>query len=219
MRALTLIFIMALSGLACQAISLPAIFPALSIQSEPGSLLFQDDFSDPASGWDRQELPGSGVMDYNEAALRILVSAQNQMLWTGPGLEFVDVRVDVQATRLSGPEDNLFGIVCRAVDHQNFYFLVISSDGYYGIGKVKDGVQALLTDDQLLPHQGIMQGKAINHLQAECTGSQLSLTVNGVELAALEDGEFASGEVGLLAGTFSTPGADVRFDNFSVSQP
>jgi hypothetical protein len=219
MRPFIPIVILALLGLACQAVSLPAIFPALSMEAAPGSLLFQDDFSDPTSGWDRQELPGSGVMDYNEAALRILVSAENEMLWSGPGLEFADVQVSVQAARLSGPEDNLFGIVCRAVDRQNFYFLAISSDGYYGIGKMKDGVQALLTGDQLLPHEDILQGEASNHLRAECSGSQLSLMVNGVELAAVDDAKYASGEVGLFAGTLSSPGADIRFDNFSVSQP
>jgi hypothetical protein len=219
MRAFNLIIPLALFGLACQAVSLPAIFPALSMEAAPGSLLFQDDFSDPTSGWDRQELPGSGVMDYNEAALRILVSTENKMLWSGPGLEFADVRVDVQATRVSGPEDNLFGIVCRAADRQNFYFLAISSDGYYGIGKVKEGVQTLITGDQMLPHEDILQGEASNYLRAECSQSQLSLMVNGIEITAVEDTEFAAGEVGLLAGTFSSPGADIRFDNFSVTQP
>jgi hypothetical protein len=158
-------------------------------------------------------------MDYNEAGLRILVSAENQMLWSGPGLEFEDVQLEVQATRLSGPEDNLFGIVCRAVDRLNFYFLAISSDGYYGIGKVKQGVHELLSGDQLLPHESILRGEASNHLRAGCSGSQLSLSVNGVEIAAAEDAEFGSGEVGLLAGAFSSPGADILFDNFFVTQP
>ncbi|HJW90096.1 MAG TPA: hypothetical protein VJ436_05610 [Anaerolineales bacterium] len=219
MRAIILTSTLALLGLACQAVSLPAISPALSMKAAPGSLLFQDDFSDPASGWDRQILPGSGVVDYYDGALRILVSSVDEMLWSGPGLEFSDVRIEVQASRLSGPEDNLFGIVCRATDRENFYFLAISSDGYYGIGKVKEGVQSLIANLEMPPHDAIIQGEASNHLRADCSGSHLRLMVNGAEIAAVEDPEFTSGQVGLLAGSFSPPGVDIRFDNFMVLQP
>ena len=38
-------------------------------------------------------------------------------------------------------------------------------------------------------------------------------------LTEVTDTTFASGEVGLIAGTFDTPGTDVLFDDFTVYQP
>jgi hypothetical protein len=34
-----------------------------------------------------------------------------------------------------------------------------------------------------------------------------------------EDSTLTSGDVGLMAGTFSNPGTDILFDNFVVRQP
>jgi hypothetical protein len=38
-------------------------------------------------------------------------------------------------------------------------------------------------------------------------------------LAQIIDTDYASGDVGLLAGTLSTPGAEIRFTNFYITQP
>jgi hypothetical protein len=53
----------------------------------------------------------------------------------------------------------------------------------------------------------------------DCIGSVLSFTVNGTQLAVAQDGDLKAGDVGVLAGTFSQPGADVSFDHFVVTQP
>jgi len=38
-------------------------------------------------------------------------------------------------------------------------------------------------------------------------------------LAEAQDTDFASGDAGLLAGTFDTAGTDILFDDFVVSAP
>ncbi|MEE8122137.1 MAG: hypothetical protein V3T55_11440 [Anaerolineales bacterium] len=62
-----------------------------------------------------------------------------------------------------------------------------------------------------------MQGNTSNHLGVECVGSGLSLYANGVKLAEVVDSDFASGDVGLIAGTYDIPGTEIHFDNFVVS--
>jgi hypothetical protein len=47
----------------------------------------------------------------------------------------------------------------------------------------------------------------------------LSLYVNGQILADVRDATFETGDVGLIAGTFTEPGVDIRFDDFVVHQP
>jgi hypothetical protein len=36
---------------------------------------------------------------------------------------------------------------------------------------------------------------------------------------SVEDDTYASGDVGLIAGTFDEPGTDIRFDDFVVYRP
>ena len=182
-------------------------------------VLFQDDFSNPNSGWDRVNVE-DGITDYTkDGAYRILVNVPNTDVWANPGLDFTDVRIEVDATKVGGPDDNDFGVQCRYQDTDNFYFFIISSDGYYAIGKVKDGEQFLLTGENMEYSDAILQGAATNHLRADCVGANLSLYVNGVPLASVQDSEFTRGDVGLMAGTFDTPGTDILFDNFTVLQP
>ncbi len=45
------------------------------------------------------------------------------------------------------------------------------------------------------------------------------MLVNGTQVATATDSEWADGDVGLVAGTFDTPGTEVHFDNFVVRQP
>jgi hypothetical protein len=118
-----------------------------------------------------------------------------------------------------GPQENRLGLICRRKDDANFYYFVISADGYYGIGKVEDGKWSLLSGDQMQRHDAIQPGAKINHLRADCIGNLLILYVNNQLVGSAQDVDFTSGDVGLLAGAFDVPGVDVYFDNFVVYKP
>jgi hypothetical protein len=184
----------------------------------PGALLFQDGFSDPSSGWDRVRSP-EGMTDYEYDRYRIVVNAPNADYWSNPGLYFSDVQVEVDALKNAGPDDNDFGILCRYQNTENFYFLIISSDGYYGIGIVEDGRQRLLEPPQMYHSEVIRPGDAVNHIQAVCKGSRLELSVNGEFIAETFDTTFTDGDIGLIVGSFDASGVDVIFDNLSVKLP
>lgn len=215
MRSTFIPFVLALTLSACQGLPLNVY----SFDVSSGDVLFQDDFSDPASGWKRIADESIGVLDYTDGSYGIVIAAPYQMLWASPQLEFEDVRVEVDVTNLNEPRDDDFGVVCRAKDKDNFYFAVISSDGYYGIGKVKNGVQRLVDIPAMLPSEDIKQGTAVNHLRVDCIAEEISLWVNNVLLHTVVEEDFRSGDVGLLAGTFDKPGTRVLFDNFTVIKP
>lgn len=183
-----------------------------------GEVLFQDNFSDPASGWARVTA-AAGVSDYLDGVYRILVNEPNVDIWSKPGLKFSDVRIEVDAFKVGGDRDNRFGVICRAVDDNSFYTFIVSSDGYYGIGMINDDAYQLIGMDALQPTDAIQVGSAQNHLRADCVGNTLTLYVNGVQLAQVQDSTFANGDVGLIAGTYGVSGTDIRFDNFVVYQP
>ena len=115
-----------------------------------------------------------------------------------------------------------FGIICRYDEkpqNPSLYFLIISTDGYYAIGKVKEGQDQLLSSNAMEYSEAIHRRGESNRLRAECNGNRLTLWANEAQLAQVTDDDFSSGSVGLIAGTFDTPGTDVLFDNFVVTKP
>lgn len=188
------------------------------IDARSGRVLFQDDFSSPASGW-RRVTQAAGASDYMDGVYRILVNEANVDIWSRPGLKFGDVRIEVDAFKVGGDRDNRFGLICRAVDDDSFYTFIISSDGFYGIGLIDGAAYQLIGMDALQPTDAIKLGSAMNHIRADCVGDTLTLFVNGAQVAQVKDSTFSGGDVGLIAGSYTTPGTDIRFDNFIVYEP
>ncbi len=218
-RLLAFLMVLILPILACSTIS-PSQngSQATNPPQTQNTVLFQDDFSDSSSGWD-QIRESQGVTDYENGQYRIQVLTENTDVWANPGLNFTDVRVEADATKAGGPDDNDFGLICRYQDTNNFYFFIISSDGYGGIGKVKDGEQILIGHTDMPPSDAINQGAATNHIRADCVGSTLTLYANGTQIDQQTDSDYPTGDVGLLAGTYTETGTDILFDNFVVLKP
>jgi hypothetical protein len=191
--------------------------------SQPGQVLFADDFSNPESGFQRHS-DADAVADYVDGQYKIEVFAPQLNAWTPGGPVLADVRIEINARTVAGSENNLYGLVCRYRDGGSFYFLVVSADGYYAIGKVSENQEkkpqiALLGSKVYERSDKIAKGNAPNHLAAVCAGSTLSLSVNGSPLAQVTDSDLKSGQVGLYAGTFDEADTDVRFDDLVVTRP
>ncbi len=185
--------------------------------ARPGEKLFWDDFSDPSGNWPQFAGPNGNAGVAQGAYQMQVLTAQKEILATS-GHIFRDVQVEADATRLAGPLQNLFGLVCRSSDASDFYFFAISSDGYYGLGKVKNARVALLGQEMMVYSPAILKVNP-NHLRFDCTGETLKGYVNGQLIASGTDADFSSGEAGLMAGALDKPGVNVAFDNFVVYKP
>lgn len=182
------------------------------------TVLFQDDFSRVTSGWDRYEDEKTRT-NYVEDTYQIKVDEVNWYTWANPGKTFGDVRVEVDAWKANGPDGDA-AVICRYVDESNFYLLGITTDGFYGITKIKDGEDTLLGSEYLEESSLIKTGAGeINRVRADCIGDHLTLYVNGEILAEVTDADFTSGDVGLAGGTYDDGGTEMRFDNFVVYRP
>ncbi len=188
------------------------------LPASPGEVLFQDDFARPSSGWDRDRHQAYRA-DYTDGLYRIEILQAETTAWTNPGLVFDDVQIEVDAGKSGGPDDNAYGVICRYQDPGNYYFFLISSDGFAGIGARRGGTAILLTGEAMLPSEPIMLGPGPNHIRADCVGSRLALFVNGVPALEAEASDWAEGDVGLIAGSYAVPGVIIDFDNLSVIHP
>ena len=203
------IFLLAIIVSACTTLT-----PKVS----PGEVLFQDDFSRPSSGWDRYE-DEMYKSDYEDEMYIIKIQQQNTEAWALPGLSFEDVIINVESSKVAGPDDNVYGVICRYQDAENFTFFLISSDGYTGIGAYVNGQKELLSHSTLLPSDAVETDGGSNYLRAECVGEQLRLMVNGQLVAQSVTQNVIMGDVGLIAGSYEKSGVNIRFDNFSTVQP
>lgn len=203
----------------------PGDEPLPEVQQAPSDVLFQDDFSDTASGWDRFS-DQDGLTDYENGGYRIYVNKPEYTFWSNPGLGNTlpsDVRAEVDATKIGGPDLNDLGLICRysgSGGSANFYEFIISSDGYAGIVLVTESSQEVISaDGQLQSFDAIHQGDTTNHIMVECIGSTLTLYVNDTMLTSVSDSTLSGGDVGLFASTYDETGVDILFDNFLVTQP
>jgi hypothetical protein len=215
-KYLILLLTFLLSG--CSTLPLVSAMLGEPTQPAQGNQLFFDDFSNTKTGWDR--FTGEiGSTDYKNKTYQISVNEANTDLFSNPYKIFKDAIIEVNASRISGPDNNSFGAICRFQNEKNFYSAQISSDGYAGIFLMKEGVYKLLGHDKMIPVPAIMGGSAVNLIHFECIGNSLALAVNGTPVDAREDKSFANGDVGLIAGTFEEAGVVVAFDDFKVIKP
>jgi hypothetical protein len=151
----------------------------------PG-ISFSDDFS-ISTGWYTRESNQFHIY-YDQGGYRIAVHIVNTPIWSTRQREYADVHLETDATWLDGADDGYFGLICRQANNQNYYALVISSDGSYGIAKSLAGSFGFLEEgsDQSGAIQG---GKVLNRIGADCIGDTLALYANGVKLLEVQDSD------------------------------
>ena len=180
---------------------------------ESNSILFQDDFSNLKSGWDRASQGGNST-DYADGKYRITLSTPQQDIWANPYQYFdQDIIVEVDVWQNSSAVQAAYGIICGYSDVNNFYALTIGG-GYVEIFRYQQGKRLTLYSAENQPGIDLEH----NHLEVMCAANQLSLWVNGNIVAEVEVTEFTYGDVGLIVSSFDEAGVEILFDNFIVRE-
>jgi hypothetical protein len=179
----------------------------------PVEAIFEDNFEGNTS-W-HTEQNDSFRFEYQDNGYAMRVDISNAPVWSVRGKEYDDVRLEVDAARIDGPNLGYFGLTCRHQDGENYYALLVSSDGSYGIAKVKNGEFEFLQEGS--DQSGVIQGdEKVNRVRADCLGDTLTLFANGTKLLEVQDNDFDSGDVGLVVKTTLQEGLEVLFDNFAI---
>jgi tetratricopeptide (TPR) repeat protein len=179
-------------------------------------LAWQDDFSTPAGGWvETSDL--QSVRKYENGQYHISVNARELFIWSTAGQDLTDFMVEVDATQISGPNDNGYGLLFHFQDDRHFYRFDISGDGFYLLSKRLEDQWVTLVD--WTPSPFIHKGQATNRLKVICQGFQISLYVNDRHLTDFSDVAYSHGDIGLFAGTLSQGGVHISFDNLKVWAP
>ncbi len=136
----------------CASLPIPVVSTA-----NPGDVLYQEQFENNTTGWARIS-NDNGIMDYDGGGYRILVRQPRLNVWSTSEKDFADVRVEADVIKLNGPDENRMGLICR-YQAGDYYFFVISNDGFYVIGKFIGGLTLLLGQSEM---------QASDAIQARC---------------------------------------------------
>lgn len=191
---------------------------------DEGGTLFNDDFSQERDcGWALYDRSGAEA-EIADGALHITTAQPGEIWWTNPGRNLSDVILTTSVEVVSGPADNAFGLICRYQSPENFYVFLISSDGYYAVGKYQSGSDQIiyLSDEgQYQFSEAIAQGTAgvSNEIRVACVGEELTLSVNGTQVASVTDPTFVTGDIGVAVSTFEPGTLQVAFDNVRAIAP
>jgi hypothetical protein len=187
-----------------------------------GGVLFQDDFSDPNSGWSVTTYDDGSSVGYADGSYVVRSTVAGEITRGVSGRDFADVVIDVDATQVLAPSNNnnAYGVYCRfqlGEGGGNAYAFLISGDGYYSIHRVVAGDYEPLVD--WTSSDVIRQGNATNHIRAICNGGYLGMVVNGELLAGAYDTTYTSGDIGLVAAPLESEPTEIYFDNLVVTAP
>lgn len=188
--------------------------------SEPGSSiikgakLYSETFADSSTGWDEWDRSGKSRGGYESGEYFIEMLASDLIAWGNGYQNFDDFVIEVDSTKVAGPDDNAFGIVLRFVDSDNFYIFAASNDGQYTFGYYLDNTWTAVVSWTI--SDAVKQGNTSNKLSVACKGNHFILSINGTVVEDLTDDTFSSGDIGLMARSGSEAGVKITFDNLNV---
>lgn len=135
-------------------------------------------------------------------------------------VEYTDFIMEVDATQVSGPDNNTYGVIFRyGLDAKEFYAFLISGDGFYVFtvdGANRDEPEFLVNWTE---SSAINKGVQTNHIKVMAVGGNMKYYVNDQLLGEVQDTRFPTGTLGFFAGTLKEGGVQVSFDNLKISQP
>ncbi len=150
-----------------------------------------------------------------DGALRVHVFELGQVAWAAAGRTYSDFHLIVEATQVSGPDDNEYGVLTRMAGDKQFYVFSISGDGYARIARYDNGSWTVLGPDWV-KSDAVHQGTTTNVLEVEARGGIFVFSVNGTQVLQAEDAQLAKGDIGLYAGAFNEADVVIDFDNLEV---
>lgn len=219
---LVLVASLALTALACQAISGGGSTDTPDSPDAPtgGNVILRDDFS--SAQWGTGTDADSSVEYVNET-LRFAVYTENYFVWSTPDDEvYADIHMEVTVINNGSDSTTAFGLICNKSAGEDFYYLVMTPAGQYAIAKAVTGQTDLfLTNNDEWADSDLIAVNADSYrVGADCGNGRLTLYVDGQQVASVNDSTYASGRVAVMVWSSEDPGVanDISFDDFLMTE-
>lgn len=174
--------------------------------------VWEDDFSDPASGFYVGESEDRAFW-YEDGEYKIEGIKDNWLVWVYLGYTLNDVQINVDARIENSAGASAYGLLCRYQGDGNYYGFEFSEDGFYTIWL---RYNSEYTDLVEWTYDSRLEGTSSKRMTVECDGDRLALYLDGELLEATTDSTLTFGDVGLLVESDDAGNSLVAFDNFAL---
>ena len=209
----------------------PSESPAATSQPTPAgtgstasssTVLYQDDFTDPTSGWPDELVFQDYYVGYHEPDFyHVEVHTPNDSaIVTVPDRTFNDFEVEthllVALSNTAPNGDFRYGLAFRREGNLYYAFTISPRTKTWYVLKSSPGSLQVMIQG----HEDSIQGlQAEDTLRVNAQGSLLTFYVNDKLVGQIDDPDYASGEVGFYVETFDSPKVHVHYDDLIIRQP
>jgi hypothetical protein len=186
-----------------------AEFDNVLVTPNPRTPIYSTDFTDPdTANW---SVSGPGVWTVRSGVFAQSSTAGDAraLIGTPTDDQVVRARAQLGAFGSGGTAAKWFGVLARASNTRNYYYLSLRSNNTLQLRKLVNGAITTLASKSFTVTRGTPYD-----LQLEAVGTRIRARVNGVTHFDLTDTSHAVGQPGLVAYR-----AAVDYDNFEAVQP
>jgi hypothetical protein len=190
----------------------------------PGDILLADDFEDPASGRLPKSSPSTPHATIGYAAGEYVVEQgdpereRRPAAWL-PGL-YANASLSIDARLVGDVDRRYLALGCRhqSTSDSHYRLVVVPDGGHFALARWDQNSEVLLTPWQTT--SALRDGDQNNRLQLTCSGSTIAASLNGLQVALVQDSTYSEGWMWIGAGSSPNSQATVqaRFDNLVLTQ-
>ncbi|HLH23963.1 MAG TPA: family 16 glycoside hydrolase [Chloroflexota bacterium] len=202
----------------CAAATTPTV-AAQAPQRAP-EVLYRDDFSDPSSGWLPQSPdPSQWTVGYENGEYKTIQLAGARETATVPlwNHVFRDFQAEVDARLLTAGSSYII-LGFRGQSLRGLYQLAVApTSGIFALGRAdpSSGTWTMLIPAR--PAAGLHAGSDWNRIGVRAVGGDLTVLINGQQVAQAHDDTYREGIIFLGAGDDTSGRAEARFRNLVVT--
>jgi hypothetical protein len=157
------------------------------------SILFEDDFSDPGSGWPTVDT-GGGSAAYADGVYRLsLQGADAEVAGVRPGA-FADFTAETDVVLGSASGQAWQGLIIRQVGADNYYSFVLNPAGQAWQALKRDGAGWQVLGAGTNPAIGAGPAR----LRLDANGAAMTFSIDGTGLVQVNDEDYPAGDLGYL---------------------
>ena len=184
--------------------------------SENGTLIFQDDFTDPKSGWFIYKADSTRGGAYEQGDYNAWADGKNTVIALNPKTrqQLQDFSAEVDLRETSAIRGAVLGIIYRLDNAGYYYRFAITDNRTFYVGKKSEfGVEEEVHPQT--PSDIIKPANEYNRLKVVCIGENQDFYINGTKLATLTDNTSLKGELGIIFSNWA-PSENYTFTNFKL---
>ena len=189
-------------------------------QAPDQSVLYQDNFTDPASGWPEAKFDNYFIGYHEPEFYHVEVTSPNYKttVFEPEKKAYGDVTIQVKAFTASSKTaetgDYCFGIAFRRSGDQYYAFAISQrTKKWYVLKSTPNSLEILGqgTADQ------IHAADVGDLLRVDAVGANFSFSINDQLVSQVKDADYASGEVGFYVQSFDAAQVHIHFDQLTIS--